>query len=297
MRSRGIVAVIGGLALILCSISRAQDQTGNEGVVRFRSASQQNVNGKRRLVISGDIPGKGAVQIEVPNNDETRPGYDPRRDLADSIKELKPGALIKVSLDNVRPLPILRAIDPYEMAKGEDTPNGYVFRGSDVQTVGRVKTPVVELSKFGQTATLLIATRKNDKGEVEADPDLMAAINLMKDGDAVWAQINGKTLTAIDLYKDPDTGKLLKLGDTDIDGHKTKSADVDQKGKTITLLVPLHQNGKIWTPDVAILRELQKIRPNTQVEYRIREDGDKLWLREIQPAPKQPVEPKKGTTK
>ena len=31
--------------------------------------------------------------------------------------------------------------------------------------------------------------------------------------------------------------------------------------------------------------------------YRIREDGDKLWLREIQPAPKQPVEPKKGTTK
>ena len=34
------------------------------------------------------------------------------------------------------------------------------------------------------------------------------------------------------------------------------------------------------------------LRAGTEVQYKTREDGDKVWLKEIKPAPKQPTKPK-----
>jgi hypothetical protein len=277
------------LMLVFCMSAPAQEKQNDEGVLRFRGMAQGQVNGRRHVIVQAEVPGGRAAQVAVPNQDENRPALDPRKDLMETLKSLKPGDLVKVTLEPGRQMPFIQSAEPYELKPGEDTPNGYVFKSSYDQGAGRNKTPVVELTKFGRTIVVGIATRKNEKGETEPDPDLVAAVNLMKQDDPVWAQINGKVLTAIDLYKDPSQGKLLKLGETEVDGHKVKSADVDQDGKSVTLLVPGKTTGKNWIADSTVLRELQRLRPNTIVEYRVREDGDHLWLREIMPAPKPPA--------
>lgn len=212
MRFRGMPVLLLVFVFTTSMVVRAQDKPPEEGVLRFRGATaRMPVNGRQHLVMQAEIPGGRAVQVAVPNNDENRPNYNPKKDLADAIKALKPGDLIKVSLDPGRPMPLLRSVDPYDIKPGEDTPNGFVFKNTYDQGSGRSKTIVVELTKFGQPITLAIPTRKNEKGDVEPDPDILAAVNLMKEGDSVWAQFSGKTLIAIDLYKDPSTGKLLKL--------------------------------------------------------------------------------------
>lgn len=292
MRFRGLFVLLLAFVFAASTLVRAQDKAPEEGVLRFRGATpRMPVNGRQHLVVQAEIPGGRAMQVAVPNNDENRPNYNPKKDLADAIKALKPGDLIKVTLDPARPMPLLRSVDAYDIKPGEDTPNGFVFKNTYDQGSGRNKTVAVELTKFGQSIVLTIPTRKNEKGDVETDPDILAAVNLMKEGDSVWAQFSGKTLTAIDLYKDPSTGKLLKLGETEVDGHKVRSAEVDQDGKSITLLVPGKLTGKMWSADPAILRELQRLKPNTMIAYRAREDGDRLWIREIGPAPKTAAAP------
>jgi hypothetical protein len=71
-----------------------------------------------------------------------------------------------------------------------------------------------------------------------------------------------------------------------------KSVEIDPGGKAITALVPGKANGKAWIPDVAVLRELSRVRVGAMVQFRIKEDGTKTWLREIQTAPKPMVEGK-----
>jgi hypothetical protein len=272
----------------------AQDKQ-DEGILRYRGMTQGAINGHRYIIVQAEVPGGRAVQLAIPNADENRNAANPIPELRDTFKSLKPGDLIRVTLQASSPMPLVRVVEPYEARPGEETPNGFVFKSSYEQPAGKLKTTMVELTKLGQQITVAVPTRRNEKGEMESDPDILAAVGLLKEGDAVWAQINGKTLVAIDLYKDPETGKLLKLGETDIDGHKVRSAEVDQNGKSITLLVPTRQSGRNFTPDVNVLRELQRLRPSTMVEFRTHEDGDKLWLREIQPAPKAPIDPKKRT--
>ena len=286
-RGLSVVGIV-ALWMFVCAGAWAQEKQTDEGVLRFLSMNSGVTNGRRHMIVRAEIPGGGAVQVAVPNQDENRPALDPRKELMDTLKSLKAGDLIKVKLEPAGQMRFIQTVEPYEMKPGEDTPNGYVFESSYDQTNGRNKFPVVELSKFGRRIVLTIATKKNEKGETEPDPDIVAAVNLLQPGDSVWAQSNGKALTAIDHYKDPTQGKLLKLGETEVDGHKIKSADVDQDGKTVTLLVPGKTTGKNWVPDATVLRELQRIRPNTVVAYRVREDGDHLWLREIMPAPKPP---------
>jgi len=292
LRGTGSSTTFAVLIVLLLAIgAQAQEKQADEGVLRFRGTTSGLVNGRRHMIMAAEIPGGRAVQVAVPNQDENRPVLNPRKELADTLSSLKPGDLVKVTLEPGRVMPLLQSVEAYDLKPGEDTPNGYVFKSSYDQGTGRNKFPVVELTKFGRSIILAIATRKNDKGETEPDPEIVAQVNLMKEGDPVWAQMNGKYLTAIDLYKDPTQGKLLKLGETEVDGHKIKSADVDQDGKTVTLLVPGKAAGKNWVPDSNVLRELQRLRPNTMVEYRAKEDGDKLWLREITAAPKPPAAP------
>ena len=56
----------------------------------------------------------------------------------------------------------------------------------------------------------------------EQDPDVVAAIGKLQSGNSVWIQQQGKSvLTVIELLGvDPQIGKLGKLGETEIDGHK-----------------------------------------------------------------------------
>jgi hypothetical protein len=139
----------------------------------------------------------------------------------------------------------------------------------------------VVLTKYGVERTLTVAMHKGEKGQ-EADPDLVAAIGKLQEGAPVWIQAQGKTLNIIEPYVEPQSGKISKFGDTEVDGHKVKSADIETDGgKTVTVLVPGKAAGKAFVPDATVMAEYGKVKAGNEVEFRVHEDGDKLWLREI----------------
>jgi hypothetical protein len=268
-------------------------------VAKFRGSGRAAANGRSHLMVTVEGPGGRQIQVAVPNTNEDRPTFDPERRLADAIQELKPGDLVRLKVQVSRPPnpPMLREINPYELKPGEDQPNGYIFKGSDEKQIGRQKSTVVELMKMGQTISVTVADHKNEKGEMAPDPEVIAAIDSLKDGDSVWADVNGKSLLSIEAYSEPQTGKLVKSVETVVDGHKIRSVEIDPGGKAITALVPGKANGRAWTPDVLVLRELSRIRPGAMVQFRVKEEGDKTWLRDIQPAPKPQLEGKPSKTR
>jgi hypothetical protein len=289
------VRTIGALtALVLaCSFARAQENQREDVVVaRFRGASRGMISGKPHLLISIEPAGGRAVQVPIPNNNEDRSEYDPNQKLVETVQDLKPGDLIEVSVDRQRPPhpTVVRRIRPYELKPGEDQPNGYIFKGSEEKTIGKSKKTLVTLGKLGQTIVAEVPDKKGTGGTIEPDPDMIAAMNQLKEGDSVWVEMNGKMLALIEAYVEPITGKFTKYTESEVEGHKLRALEIDQDGKTLTLLVPGRANGKAWITDSNVTRQLSRVRPGTMVQYRAKEDGEKNWLRSIEPAPKSPLE-------
>src|SRR5690242_15819067 len=112
---RGI-PVVGVVALLIAfSAAQAQEKQNDEGVLRFLSMAPGLANGRRHVIVRAEIPGGRAVQIAVPNQDENRPALDPRKEVMDTLKSLKAGDLIKVSLEAGRPMPFIQSAEPYEL--------------------------------------------------------------------------------------------------------------------------------------------------------------------------------------
>ncbi len=281
-------------ALLFASASVWAQENPQEDVIvaRFRGAGPGRVSGRPHLLISIEAAGGRSLQLPIPNNNEGRPEFDPDRKMADVVQDLKPGDLIEVSVDHPRPShpALIRRIKPYELKPGEDQPNGYIFQGSEEKTVGRSKRTVVTLGKLGQTIAAEVPDKKGAGGALEFDPDILAAVNQLKEGSSVWVEMTGRSLTLIEPYVDPVVGKFTKYTDTEVDGRKLRSLEIDQDGKTVTLLVPGRSNGKTWVSDSNVTRQLTRVRPGMTVQFRSKEDGDKNWLRSIEPAPKSPLE-------
>jgi hypothetical protein len=267
----------------------AQERREETVVARFVRAQRGAVNGKPHLMVVAEAAGGQTVQVAVPNADEGRAYFDPSRGMADAIEELKQGDLVQLTLEPSRNGPrnlVLRSVKPYELKPGEDTPNGYVFKGSDEKDYGSRKVTIVQLEKLGQKLTVAIPEKKAEKGTSKPDPELLSAVNELKEGDPVWAELSGKTLVAIEPYTEPQQGKLLKFSEIEVDGHKVRSAEIDEDGKSVTALVPGKASGRAWTPDLTVMRQLARVRPGSMIQFRAKEDGDKIWLRSIEPASK-----------
>jgi len=283
------IAVLTVLSLAVSAFGQAQDETT---VAKFRGASRSMLNGRSYMVVSIEGPGGQIARVAIPNKSGDRIQYDPDSHLLDSVQDLKSGDLVEVTVAmprNGRPA-MLHSIRPYELKPGEDQPNGYVFAGSDEQQSGSSTQTVVELRKLGQKIKVSVARTKSAAGAYESDPKIVADLSQFKEGDSVFAEISGGTLVTIEPYTAPQLGKLIKIDETEVDGHKVKTAHIDQDGKTIDAMVPGKANGRAWSPDTMITRQLSRLKPGEQVQFRTKDDGGKSWIRSIEPAPKNATE-------
>lgn len=282
-------AALAILCLAVSALGQAQDDTA---VAKFRGASRSMMNGRTYLVVSVEGPGGRIARVAIPNKGGNRVQYEPDSHLADAVQDMKSGDLVEISVEmprEGRPA-MLRSIKPYELKPGEDQPNGYVFAGTDEKQSGSSTQTIVELTKLGQKFKVNVARTKSAAGDYESDPKVVSDLAQFKEGDSVFAEISGGTLVTIEPYSDPQLGKLIKIDETDVDGHKVKTAHIDQDGKTIDAMVPGKANGRAWSPDTLIMRQLSRLKPGDQIQFRTKDDGGKSWIRSIEPAPKNPSE-------
>jgi len=143
----------------------------------------------------------------------------------------------------------------------------------------------------------MIPMKKADGGK-SLGPDAVIAqrAGAFKKDDVVEADLRPgpggtdyMTLAGIEAYKAPEQAKLEKIGDTEIDGQKYPTVELNQDGKTVSLPVAGKLQGKKLVPDPKVLSAARSLRAGTEVMFRTREEDGKTWLREIQRAPAQPA--------
>jgi hypothetical protein len=276
-----------------CGSARAEDV-----IARFMGTAPGVANTHPVTMVGVTLMSTGKnITIPIPNEPNNKKGsaLAPQKNLDEAIKKLTVGQIVKVSVDATKDYgQALTAIAPYNPKPGEDTPNGYVFSKTVDKIVGKNTLTTVVLTKFGVEHSFTIAMRRDDKGESEQDPDVVEVFSKLTADSPVWVQTVGKSVVAIEPYTEPKTGKLGKSSDVDVDGHKVRSAEIaTDDGRTVTVMVPGKESGKTFVSDTLVMGQLAKVKPGSQVTFRVREDGDKMWLREIlavKPEPKKPTE-------
>ncbi|HWE96308.1 MAG TPA: hypothetical protein VG269_20260 [Tepidisphaeraceae bacterium] len=269
---------------------------GEEQVLRFKSSTRGKIAAQDHLLVIAEAPKGGKpTRLVVPNKTADR--FDPDPQQANVVKALKPGDLIQVSGDAADGSFTLTSIAPYAFKPGEQTPNGYVF--VEVQPAkAAADHPVVVLSKFGEKNNFLLAADKDGK----SDPLIESALNTLKAGNSVWADVapgSPPALVAILPWSEPMGGKLLKVESANVNGQKGNAVQIEAGGKTIVALVPGKMQDDKWVTDARVLAAARKLKVGSPVFVRTQEDGDRLWLRAIEPEPRpvaqRPVRPASDT--
>ena len=263
------------------------------GLFKFVGAGEAVAGGHRHAYANlAPLTGSRASRLYVPNTDQN--SNDPKPELLDAVKDLKPGDVVKVEYQQTNGIPVINSLKLVDVKPGEDTPNGYIFEGYDSSENG---PGMVTLSKYGQDLKLAASPVRGEKGKMQTDPKLDSALGQLKAGDVVYAQVNpGRVpvLTAIFPYKDPETGKLTKMTTQEVEGNpKAPAVEIETAdGKTITAVIQGRLNNKRWVPDTSVLRDARRLHAGTAIEYLTQNDGDKTVLIQIAKAPPAPKEAK-----
>lgn len=203
---------------------------------------------------------------------------------------LKKGDIVKVELDNGRPLPAVKYLRAYSLRPGEEMPNNFVYENSFEKEDGNQKYLAVVLSKFDEMVTVAVPQKKEKEGGTVRDPEMVAFVDTLKKGDVVEAEVKtgGRVpvLSSLDLYKAPETGKFLKLAEEEVNGQKGMAVEVEREGKPVKLLVSGKMQGTKWVNDPKVMAAARKLKADALVQFTVREEGERLWLKNIQAAPR-----------
>jgi hypothetical protein len=247
--------------------------------------------GKLVMVLGVEpLEGGRTMELVVKNQDMNKKEYNPVLN-TDNVNALQKGDPIKIRLDDSRPKPMVTYLKKYDLKPGEENPKTFVFENFFQQGEGRQAYTAVVLSKFDEFKTVAVPQKKTKEGQAEPDAEIGALLPELKTGDVVEAEIrNGQpvpVLVSLERYSPPQTGKFLKLVEEDVaEGQKGSAVEIDQGGKTVKALVQGKLQGKKWVTDGKVLAAARKLKPEAEVVYRTRTEGEKLWLKEIEPAPK-----------
>ena len=261
-------------------------------VVRYVAHKEKvPYQGKLVMVLAVEPVGGGRQMELVVKNRENKREYDPVLD-TDNVNALQKGEAIKIGLDETRPRPMVDYLRKYDLKPGEENPRAYVFENYFDKGEGKNAYTAVVLSKFDQMTTVAVPQKKSKGGPPEPDAAIMGLVSELKTGEVVEAEVRGggavPVLVSLDRYTPPQTGKFLKLltDEEMADGNKGMAVEIEQGEKTVKVLVPGKLQGKKWVSDSKVLAATRKLKPDAEVVYRTRQEGEKLWLKEIQPAPK-----------
>jgi hypothetical protein len=265
--------------------------------LKFVSTGEAIYNGhKDTYVILAPITGSGTIQAWAPYKDKTT---EPDVSKIGPVTTYKPGDVLRAELDKMNTTFVIKQLKLLDVAEGEDTPHGYVFK--ETYSEQGTSLPLVSLSKYGQILEAGLPRVKDAKGQMVTDPQMEDSISKFKAGQVVYVQLApGGThpiLTGIYPYKTPDEGKVTKVSEQMIDNQKAPDVELTSSdGKAITALVPGKTVNKKWVPDVIVLREVRALRPGTAVLYMTYADNDKTYLIDISKAPPAPKADKEKTT-
>src|SRR5689334_13600101 len=264
---------------------KEKEKEPNRQVVKYLAHKEKvPYQGKPVLVLQVEpLLGGRPTELIVKNHDMNKREYNPVVN-TDSINALNKGEAIKIELDDSKPTPFVTYVKKYDLKPGEEQPKTYVFEITMEKGEGRQAYNAVVLSKFDQMTTCAIPQKKAKEGQNEPDPEMMALVSKLNRGDLVEADMREARpvplLVHIDRYAAPQTGKFVKVSEEEVDGQKTPSVEIEHEGKTVKALVSGKQVSKKWVPDAKVMAAARKLKPDAEVVYRARQDGDKVWLKE-----------------
>ena len=274
----------------------AQEKKKTSTVVRYlghQDDGKYRYQGKQVMVVALEPLGGGRpVELVVPNRDMGPKGdkFDPIPQVADVVRGLKKGDTIKIELDDTRPRPYVTSAKPYKLKTGETDPNAYVFENTFRKEDGRSTYTAVVLSRFDEHTTVAVQQKRDNEGDMASDTAILNLLQKLKTGEVVEAEIKegGRTpiLTSLERYAPPQEGKFVKMTEQEVDGQKAPAVELERDGKPVTVPVTGKLQGKRWVADPKVLSAAKRLKPDTEVVFRARDDEGKLWLKDIQPAPK-----------
>jgi hypothetical protein len=280
-----------------------KEKKPNKQVVKYVGHKEKvQYQGKLVMVLAVE-PLSGStrpMELIVKNHDMNKREYDPVLN-TDNVNSLQKGEAVKIELDDSKPRPMVTYLKKYDLKPGESDPKAYRFMSTYRKGEGAQSYTAVVLDKFDQSTTVALPSKKSKEGSSETGAggaggnDIEALLAELKPEELVEAEIREArpvpVLVNLERYAPPQTGKFVKLSEEDVaDGQKGSAVEIEQDGKTVKALVPGRLVNKKWVSDPKVMGAARKLKADAEVVYRARKDGDKLWLKEIEPAPKAPKE-------
>jgi hypothetical protein len=149
----------------------------------------------------------------------------------------------------------------------------------------------VVLSRYDEQLTVAVPQKRDKEGDMVSDGAMLGLLQQLKTKEVVEAEIRegGRipTLARLERYSPPRTGKFVKLSEEEVEGQKAPAVELTgSDGKPLKAIVEGKLQGKRWTADARVLSAAKKMKPETDVVFRIRDDNGKQYLKSIEPAPK-----------
>ncbi|HEY2589436.1 MAG TPA: hypothetical protein VGI81_27065 [Tepidisphaeraceae bacterium] len=266
--------------------------------LRFVASQEAMVGGKKRSVsLFTNINGSGRIQAVVGGKNPA----DPDPDIQTTVDKLQKGDVVKMKLAQWNGVQAIDYIKKIEVTPAEENPHGFLFE--EFYNAPNTGAPIARLLKYGESYEFTFPMVKDEKGKMQPDTAMVDAVQKYKKDQPLYVTFlppsPGQPYVATTMfpYSDPQTGKVTKLSEQEVDGGKTPAVDIETSdGKAVTALVPGKVNSyKRFTPDSVLAREARMFKPGTEVVFMTRDDNGKSYLVEISRAPKAPpTTPKAG---
>jgi hypothetical protein len=256
---------------------------------KFKATKKGSLGGAQAMTLVVQDPFDGRSEtLLVQNNSADSKEYDPLTNVADAVKDLKPGTLIDVTTDKLKGRSVVTAVSKTEMKAGEELPDSYVFvesKEEEAKNKGGMGAVTVTLSKYGREVTVGVPMVRSGN-DYKPDPKVDYVINRAQAGTVVEAKFkkeNGRTvISEVHEYRKPERGtfkemKETEFGDVKAAGFVIKADD----GTDITFTLPgreASKNGQRYSiPDPQALAMVQRLKPDTPVEVRYHTAG-RAWM-------------------
>lgn len=266
-------------ALLLCSEAALAQNANVVKVVQFGGAKNGQSAGKQvMLVIVAPIGTRRAITLAVPNK-EDKPQANPKDEIANVVKGLKPGDLVKIEVEPPtvpRGIPGLKSIAVYEPKPGELQPNVYVYEiSSPRQEAGKRFTGVV-LTRLGETTVGAVPPGDDAMEEflVELKPGTLVEVNFQSKG-------KYPTIATIDPYQEMEPATFVAQAEAEVEGEKVPAIEIKlaSQPEPIKAILTGKQAGKRWVPEPKLASTIKRLKPDQELMVRVVKVGDNWWLR------------------